>query len=62
MMWSIWNAPSDRDYYDQFCGLEPEPEDDRCVDCGAHEEQACEFDCLTRRLATEEDIDGSQDA
>lgn len=32
-------------------------DDSDCVDCGAHEEQACEFDCLTRRLATETDLD-----
>ena len=26
-MWSIWNAPSDRDYLNQFAG-EPEPEEE----------------------------------
>ena len=29
-MWSMWNAPSDRDYYGQhgFGGGEPEPEEE----------------------------------
>ena len=33
-MWSIWNAPSDRDYYDQFGSRWPD-EPELCHDCGA---------------------------
>ena len=36
-MWSIWNAPSDRDYYDQFGPPPDEPE--LCHDCGAAVEE-----------------------
>jgi hypothetical protein len=47
-MWSIWNAPSDRDYYDQFGPNEPDPEPaDKCSECGANFDkgQACEEEC-----------------
>ena len=34
-MWSMWNAPSDRDYYDPM-GLDcDEDEPEICEDCGA---------------------------
>src|SRR5215472_590249 len=52
-VWSMWNAPSDRDYYDQcgaYCdGDEPEI----CEDCGARWDRACEDWCETNRPASE---------
>ncbi len=48
-MRSMWNAPSDRDYYGDG---EPEPEE-RCLDCGAGELEACEPWCETNRPAEE---------
>lgn len=36
-MWSMWDAPSDRDYYDQFAGPEDNPADEEepelCLHC-----------------------------
>jgi hypothetical protein len=49
-MYSMWNAPSDRDYYEQYA--EPEAEE-RCFDCGAGELQACEERCMTNQSAEE---------
>ena len=51
-MWSMWNAPSDRDYYEQFDRRYDE-DDERCLDCGASWKQVCEEDCPTR-MASEE--------
>ena len=51
-MWSIWNAPSDRDYYDQFGRDEPE-EEPGCCHCGASWDQACEEWCCTNMPALE---------
>lgn len=47
MVWSMWNAPSDRDYYNYgYEGYEPdEPEDLSCPGCGAYPDQACEEHC-----------------
>lgn len=50
MSWSMWNAPSDRDYYGHVG--EPEPEE-LCFSCGAGELQACEESCATNRPADE---------
>lgn len=58
-MWSIWNAPSDRDYYDPW-GLWEREEEDRCVDCGAAWNQECETFCATRNLITLEDYETLQ--
>lgn len=33
-MWSMWNAPSDRDYYEQFAYDEPDNPERECSDCG----------------------------
>ncbi len=50
-MWSMWNAPSDRDYY----GTDDEPDEPEfCSNCGARWDQACEQNCC---LVTEEDLD-----
>jgi len=49
-MWSMWDAPSDRDYYGQW---EPPEEPERCLDCGAREDQACEEWCSSSRPASE---------
>jgi len=43
-MWSMWNAPSDRDYYDP---LGDEDKLEICEDCGAGWDQACEEWCAT---------------
>ena len=42
-MWSMWNAPSDRDYYDQY-GPNDEPEPPSC-ECGAIGDETCEPTC-----------------
>jgi len=49
----MWNAPSDRDYYDQFEINEPEP-DDICEACGANFDkgQVCEEECKAMRNET----------
>ena len=52
-MWSMWNAPSDRDYYDPL-GLDcDEDEPEICEDCGARWNQACEDWCETNRPVAE---------
>ena len=43
-MWSMWNAPSDLDYYGQFAEQGDEEDQDICG-CGARDWQACEEDC-----------------
>lgn len=53
MMWSMWDAPSDRDYYDQF-NLHPEEEEEpNCWDCGARWDQVCGECCPSRLPAAE---------
>ena len=54
-MWSMWNAPSDRDYYDPLgpdCDVD-EPE--ICLDCLARWdlEEACEEWCASNRAEAE---------
>ena len=54
-MWSMWNAPSDRDYYDPL-GLDcDENECEICEDCGARSDrgEACEDWCETNRPVRE---------
>ena len=54
-MWSMWNAPSDRDYYDPL-GLDcDEDEPEICGDCGARWDlgEACEDRCETNRPVPE---------
>ena len=48
-MWSMWNAPSDLDYYDSFGAYCDEDEADICGDCGARWDrgEACEEWCAT---------------
>lgn len=46
MMWSMWNAPSDRDYYGDDDDPFAEPDDPACPGCGARPDQACEEGCL----------------
>jgi hypothetical protein len=50
----MWNAPSDRDYYDPY-GWEKDdqPEPEHCWDCGARWDQACEEWCHTNAPASE---------
>lgn len=38
MTWSIWNAPSDRDYYEQLGPRWPE-DPEHCHECGAAVEE-----------------------
>ena len=52
-MWSMWNAPSDRDYYDPLGLDSDEDESEICEDCGARWHQACEDWCETNRPAPE---------
>ena len=53
-MLSIWDAPSDRDYYDQFGAGEPDDElESYCGDCGARSNQACEEWCSANTPASE---------
>ena len=54
-MWSMWNAPSDRDYYDPFGAYCDEDEAEICVDCGARADRgdACEEWCATNRAEPE---------
>jgi hypothetical protein len=49
-MWSMWTAPSDRDYYGT---CDPEPEEERCYGCGSGELEACEEWCETQQPAAE---------
>jgi hypothetical protein len=52
-MWSMWNAPSDRDYYDP-CGRDDEDDQpEYCCHCGAGGDQACEEWCYTNAPAFE---------
>jgi hypothetical protein len=48
-MWSMWNAPSDRDYYDPFGADCDKDEPEICGDCGARWDrgEACEEWCAT---------------
>ena len=53
-MLSIWDAPSDRDYYDQFGPGDPDEEPESyCDHCGARWDQACEEWCCTNAPASE---------
>jgi len=52
-MWSMWNAPSDRDYYDPDGRGEEDDEPEGCVHCGARSDQACEEWCTTNAPASE---------
>ena len=52
-MWSMWNAPSDRDYYDPYGRDEEGDEPEGCVHCGARWDQACEEWCTTNAPASE---------
>ena len=52
-MLSIWDAPSDRDYYDQFGPGESDEEPEYCADCGARSDKACEEWCSTNAPASE---------
>jgi len=52
VMWSMWNAPSDRDYYEQF-----RAEEERCMGCGARPGEACEEGCDSRRLASLREVE-----
>ena len=54
-MWSMWNAPSDRDYYESFGAYCDEDEWEICVDCGARWDrgEACEKWCATNRAEPE---------
>jgi hypothetical protein len=52
-MWSIWNAPSDRDYYDPYGSDEKHEEPEYCYHCGARWDQACEEWCCTNSPASE---------
>ena len=53
-MWSIWNAPSDRDYYDPFgWNDEKDDEPEYCGHCGARWDQPCEESCYSNAPASE---------
>ena len=52
-MWSMWNAPSDRDYYDPYGSDEQDEEPEYCCHCGARWDQACEEWCSTNAPASE---------
>ena len=53
-MLSMWNAPSDRDYYDPFGWDEPEEDSpDCCSHCGARGDEACEEWCESNASAPE---------
>ena len=52
-MWSMWNAPSDRDYYDPYGADEQDEEPEYCCHCGARWDQACEEWCFTNAPASE---------
>lgn len=54
-MWSMWDAPSDRDYYEQFNPYPPDEDDERCIDCGARWDkgEVCEPGCIYNQPAEE---------
>ena len=52
-MWSIWNAPSDRDYYGCSGSDDQDDEPEYCFHCGARWDQACEEWCCTNASASE---------
>ena len=54
-MWSMWNAPSDRDYYNPFEADYDEDETDICGNCCARWDrgEACEDWCETNRPVPE---------
>jgi hypothetical protein len=54
-MWSMWNAPSDCDYYDSL-GVDCDQDEPKiCEDCGARWDrgEACEQWCATNRAEPE---------
>jgi len=52
-MWSMWNAPSDRDYYEPYGRDEEDEEPEYCQHCGARWDQPCEEWCDTNAPASE---------
>jgi hypothetical protein len=52
-MWSMWNAPSDRDYYEPYGPDDEDEQPQHCQHCGAREDQACEEWCDTNTPASE---------
>jgi hypothetical protein len=54
-MWSMWNAPSDRDYYNWWSADCDEDEPDICGGCGARWDlgETCEEWCATNRAEPE---------
>ena len=54
-MSSMWNAPSDSDYYEPFGAYCGEDEPEICGDCGARWDlgEACEDRCETNRPVPE---------
>jgi hypothetical protein len=54
-MWSMWNAPLDRDYYDPFGVDCDQDEPEICGDCCAQWDrgEACEDWCETNRPVPE---------
>ena len=54
-MWSMRNAPSDRDYYDSLGADRDEDEPEICGDCSARWDlgEACEEWCATNRADPE---------
>jgi hypothetical protein len=54
-MWSMWNAPTNRDYYDPFGAYCVENEGEICEDCAARWDlgEACEDWCETNRPVPE---------
>jgi hypothetical protein len=51
----MWNAPSDRDYYDSLGAYWDEDQGEVCGDCGARLDlrEACEEWCETNRAKPE---------
>jgi hypothetical protein len=54
-MWSMWNAASDRDYYDRFGAYCDEDEAEICEDCSARWDLGAARDdwCATNRSVPE---------
>jgi hypothetical protein len=52
-MWSMWNAPSDRDYYEAYGWDEEDDQSEYCQHCGARWDQACEEWCDSNAPASE---------